>query len=283
MNSKEFHQQTILGLIQNTVNTTCTDLVRRQLLEVNRDAQVVNWTNLRTLVNEINWLFEHGINSRRERQSIQNLVTEIHTRAPLIYTTFLNANAFDRALKEGIKGYSQHIRENNLTLPPNFRGFQQTLHEQFNWGLLHLHQRAFHINYRTSRYLKYRQNISRIINRFFQNNGANPNYNQAFTTVQQDCSWCLFNYRKLPLYRTVLRDYIEDIYFEANRELQRQGLDIQLTDLIVNLEAYINDRCTYLHFNLENDSAQLLISTYRYHLLRRQLTMARVGNCTVLY
>jgi len=109
MNSKEFHQQTVLGLIQTTVNRTYTDLSCRRLLEVNREAQVVNWTNLRTLVNEINWLFDREINSRRERQAIQNIVIEIHTRAPLIYTTFTYANAFDRALKEGIKGYSQHI------------------------------------------------------------------------------------------------------------------------------------------------------------------------------
>ncbi len=147
MNSKEFHQQTVLGLIQTTVNRTYTDLSRRRLLEVNREAQVVNWTNLRTLVNEINWLFDREINSRRERQAIQNIVIEIHTRAPLIYTTFINANAFDRALKEGIKGYSQHIRENNRVPPHNFVGFQQTLTEQFHWGLLHLHQRAFQINY----------------------------------------------------------------------------------------------------------------------------------------
>ena len=54
MNSKEFHQQTILGLIQNTVNTTFTDLTRRQLTEVNLEEQLVDWTNLRTLINEIN-------------------------------------------------------------------------------------------------------------------------------------------------------------------------------------------------------------------------------------
>ena len=273
MNSKEFHQQTVLGLIQTTVNRTYTDLSRRRLLEVNREAQVVNWTNLRTLVNEINWLFDREINSRREQQAIQNIVIEIHTRAPLIYTTFINANAFDRALKEGIKGYSQHIRENNRVPPHNFVGFQQTLTEQFHWGLLHLHQRAFQINYRTSRYLEYRQNIRIIIDRFFYNNGANLNYNQAFIAVQQDCSWCLFNYKQLPLYRTVLRDYIEDIYFEADQELQRQGLNIPLAGLILNLENYINERCTYLHFNLENDAAQLLTLAFRYRQTRQLLTM----------
>ena len=54
MNSKEFYQQMILGLIQSTVNTTFTDLTRRQLPEVNLEEQQVDWTNLRTLINEVN-------------------------------------------------------------------------------------------------------------------------------------------------------------------------------------------------------------------------------------
>src|SRR5688572_33326327 len=98
MNSKEFHQQTILGLIQNTINKTYLDLVRRQLIEVPIEEQVVDWTNLRTLTNEINWLFNREINSRRERLSIKNLITEVHVRAPLIYTTLTDSDAFDESL-----------------------------------------------------------------------------------------------------------------------------------------------------------------------------------------
>jgi hypothetical protein len=109
MNSKEFHQQIILGLIQNTVNKTFSDLTRRQLIEVELEAQLVDWTNLRTLTNEINWLFERGINSRRERQTIENLITEIHLRAPSIYTTLTEIDEFDKALAQGIKAYSQYI------------------------------------------------------------------------------------------------------------------------------------------------------------------------------
>lgn len=269
MNSKEFHRQTIQGLIQQTVNRTFTDLVRRRLIEVNLEDQLVNWTDLRTLVNEINWLFERGINSRRERQAIENLIVEIHTRAPSIYTILTNANAFDEALSKGIKAYSQYIRQNNLAPPSNFIGFRQSLDEQVNWGLLQTHQRSFQINYRTSRYIEYRIRIKTIIDQFFQENGANHTYNRRFVIAQQDCCWCIFNYKQLPLYRTVLRDYIEDIYFEADQELQQQGLIIPLTGLILNLEAYINEQCTYLHFNLESNAIRL-ISTFRYRKLHQR-------------
>ena len=161
MNSKEFHLQTIL-------------LTRRNLLEVNPDAQVVNWNNLRTLTNEINWLFEREFNSRREGQTIANIIIEIHTRAPLIYTTLLDTRTYDESLTSGIKAYSRHIRRHNLTPSPNFIGFKQSLEEQFHWGILHLNYRDFQINNRTSRYLEYRIQIQEIINRFFQENGANP-------------------------------------------------------------------------------------------------------------
>jgi len=146
MNSKEFHLQTILGLIQTTINRTYLDLTRRNLLEVNPDARIVNWNNLRTLTNEINWLFERELNSRREGQTIANIIIEIHTRAPLIYTILLETRAFDEALNSGIKAYSQYLRRNNLIPPPNFIGFRQSLDEQFHWGILHLYRRNFQIN-----------------------------------------------------------------------------------------------------------------------------------------
>ena len=187
MNSKEFHRQTILGLIQTTINRAYLDLTRRNLLKVNPDARVVNWNNLRTLTNEINWLFDRGYETRRERQTITNIITEIHTRAPLIYTTLLDTQAFNEALKSGIKAYSQHIRRHNITPPANFIGFRQSLDKQFHWGILHLYQRNFEINTRTSRYLEYRTRIQEIINQFFQENGANPIHNQAFNSAQQDC------------------------------------------------------------------------------------------------
>ena len=53
-------------------------------------------------------------------------------RVPLIYTTLIDSDEFDKFLLKEIKAYSQHIKENNLVPPQNFIGFQQTLEEQFN-------------------------------------------------------------------------------------------------------------------------------------------------------
>ena len=267
MNSREFHRQTVFGLIQTTVNTTFLDIIRRRLIEVAPEEQVIDWDNNRTIINEINWLFRSDLESRRERRSINNIITEIHFKALPIYTTLTEVDAFDEALKKGIKSYSQYIRRNQIVPPLNFAGFWQTLSEQFNFGLLQYHQRDLQVNYQFARYLEYRHRIRIIIKQFFENNGANPTFTQRFIIAQQDCCWCLYNYKKLPLYRTVLRDYIEDIYSEARQELQRQGLEISNERLITNLENYINDRCTYLHFNLEYISTQA-IRRYRIHQLQ---------------
>src|SRR5215204_5338303 len=136
MNSKEFHQATILGLIQTTINRTFLDLERRRLFEVTTGEQLINWTELRSLTNEINWLFDREINSHRERISIENLITEIHLRSPSIYIVLVNSNAFDQALSNGIRSYSRHIKRNNITVAPGVRGvFEQTLNEQINYGI----------------------------------------------------------------------------------------------------------------------------------------------------
>ena len=66
MNTKEVHQQIILGLIQTTVNRTFLDLERRRLFDVTAQNQVIDWSNIRTLSNGIDWLFDSAINSRRE-------------------------------------------------------------------------------------------------------------------------------------------------------------------------------------------------------------------------
>src|SRR5215213_5049584 len=270
MNSKEFHQATILGLIQTTINRTFLDLERRQLFEVTTREQLINWTELRSLTNEINWLFDREINSHRERISIENLITEIHLRAPSIYIVLVNSNAFDQALSNGIRSYSRHIKRNNITVAPGVRGvFEQTLNEQINYGILEIHNRHFQISTHTSRYLEYRHTIRRFINEFFQSQGANNTHNRQFVIAQQDISWCLFNYKDLPFYRTVLRDYIETVYQEARRELQRQQLDIPITQFINKLETYINEQCTYLHFNLRFDAARFIVNR-RYWQLQRQ-------------
>ena len=269
MNAKEVHQQIILGLIQKTVNLTFLDLERRRLFDVNAQDQIIDWTNLRTLTNEINWLFDCGLHTAQERIRIRNLIVEVNRRAPSIYTTLANSEEYDQALSDGIKAYSRYIKRNNITFDTYEArpGFRQTLHEQINFGILQWHQRSFQINFQTSRYLEYRVTIRQRIVQFFQDNGANTNFSDDFTFAQQDLCWCLFNYKQLPLYRTVLRDYIESIYQEAQGELQLQQLDIPLTELINSLETYISRECTYLHFNLEHNAVRL-ISDRRFFQLR---------------
>src|SRR5688572_26314187 len=120
MSVKEFHQQTVIGLLQTTVNRTYLDLIRRQLIDIE---SVVDWTNIRSLTNEINWLFRREIDSRLERQSLDNIRIEIQTRAPFIYQGIVNAREFETSLIDGIRAYSRYIKENNLVPPINFRGF----------------------------------------------------------------------------------------------------------------------------------------------------------------
>ena len=274
MNVQRFHQQTIRGLIQTTVNRTHLDLERRELISI---GTTVDWNNIRSLVQGIDILFKHKINTQRERLSIENLVVDIRTRITHTIFGIANLEEFEEALARGIAAYSRYIKRNNLSQPANSGGFRQTLEEQFHLGLLENSQRDFQITYRVSRYREYKQRIIQIINQFFLNTEANPNLNRAFQAAIQDCCWCLFNYRNTPLYRTALREYIEDIYIEANRELQHQGFTIQHQGLIIqpielirNLEVYIRQQCTYLHFNLENNAAHLIGIVYRRRLIQRQ-------------
>jgi len=54
MKVKEFHQHTIRGLIQITVNKTHLDLERRRIIE---EGSVVDWTDIQSLIREIDFLF----------------------------------------------------------------------------------------------------------------------------------------------------------------------------------------------------------------------------------
>ena len=159
MNTEQFHQQTILGLLQTTVNLTHLDLERRQLIEI---GSVVDWTNIRSLTNEINSLFKRELDSRRERVAFDNIIVEIRLRANPTYGGLADTAAFETNLRRGIVTYSQHIRRQDLTPPENFAGFQQTLENQFNWGILHLHQKYFERNPRLKRYSEYTQRIRAI-------------------------------------------------------------------------------------------------------------------------
>ena len=106
MNTEQFHQQTILGLIQTTVNLTHLDLERRQLIDI---GSVVDWTNIRSLTNEINSLFARELGSRRERVAFDNIIVEIRLRANSTYGGLADTVAFEANLRRGIVTYSQHI------------------------------------------------------------------------------------------------------------------------------------------------------------------------------
>src|ERR1043166_8433658 len=94
MNTKEVHQQIILGLIQTTVNRTFLDLERRRLFDVTAQNQVIDWSNIRTLSNKIDWLFDSTINSRREGIILRNLIIEIRQKAPPIYTALTGSDTY---------------------------------------------------------------------------------------------------------------------------------------------------------------------------------------------
>ncbi|HVI21202.1 MAG TPA: hypothetical protein VM660_04035 [Bacillus sp. (in: firmicutes)] len=111
MNTKELHQQTIKGLIQTTVNRTHLDLERRGLIA---EGTTVDWNQIRSLDREINLLFTHGVTSRREAQTIRNLIVEVRTRAITTYQGIPNTEDFEVALAKGIQVYSRHIRNNNI-------------------------------------------------------------------------------------------------------------------------------------------------------------------------
>ena len=70
---------------------------------------VVDWTNLRTLIQEIDSLFEYKINSRRERITLNNLITEICVKATPTYQGLTDIKAFKKSLRNRIVAYSQYI------------------------------------------------------------------------------------------------------------------------------------------------------------------------------
>src|ERR671938_206628 len=75
------HRDVIFGLIQTTINRTFLDLERKQLLYVEAQEQRVDWTNLRTLYNEINWLYNRDIGHRLEALNLDNIIIELQKRA----------------------------------------------------------------------------------------------------------------------------------------------------------------------------------------------------------
>src|SRR5688572_19846013 len=159
MNTKEFHQRTIRGLIQTTINRTLLDLERRQEIPL---GTTIDWTRLRTLTNEINFLFEREVNSHRERIALENITTEIRLRAPTLNLT----DKFLATLLRGVTAYSRYIKRNNLAPTSNNPRIQQTLEDQFRFGLLQTCQRRFQL-IRLPRYFEYQHSITKIVRKFF--------------------------------------------------------------------------------------------------------------------
>ena len=275
MTVKEYHLQTIKGLVRTTVNTTHLDLERRQLIPL---GSAINWTGLRGFDNEINTLFNSEASSRRERQAVDNIIVEVRLRAATTYLGLPDQRAFERSLTHGIKIYSRYIKNTAFDPPLGFQGLFQTLEEQFTCGILDPYQRDFEIKQNLIRYRHHRRHIVRIIDQLFEERGADTRtVHRRFSSAVYDCCWCLFNYKKLPLYRTVLRDYLEDVYTEAQRELQRQQVPHEIGPLITNLEAYINQECIYLHFNLENQAAQIIAAVLEKKKLRREAAIRNMN------
>src|ERR1051326_3605346 len=100
VNVRTFHRDTIKGLIRNTINRTHLDFERRGLLII---GTVINWNNLRTLHQEINRLFNSQIGSNREQIVVNNLITEIWTRAAHLLPLVANRNSYEDSLTRGIK------------------------------------------------------------------------------------------------------------------------------------------------------------------------------------
>ena len=146
----------IRGLIQTTVNRTHLNLERRRIIE---EGSVVDWTDIRSLIWEIDFLFSQEINSRREKLTIENLIVEIRIRANHIYLGLANTREFETSITAGISAYSRFIRRRATNLSPDFRGFRTTLLEQFHFGILNDYNRNFQINHKFIRYSQYRERI----------------------------------------------------------------------------------------------------------------------------
>src|SRR6266513_1105456 len=230
---KTLHRDTIRELLQKTINLTLLDLEQKEL--ITRGA-VIDWTHIRTFTQAIDILFEREIGSEAERVARRNIIIEIRGRITSIIPGISNLENYEHSLEAGIRAYSRHIKTNRLISQPHINGFRQTLDDQFYWGLTDPYTKDFQIRQTQRRYQIYNLRITRILNQYFRNNGADLNFNNfnlQLLTTQQDLCWCLFNYKAhLPFYRTVLREYLELYYQAVQQELNNQGLLIAITGFI---------------------------------------------------
>lgn len=176
-------------------------------------------------------------------------------------TVITNLPGYEAAIIAGIKVYSRYIKGNRLTRNNQVGGFFQSLENQFRWGILEEYQVGFLVNPRINQYLEYERDITILTNCLFRTQGANPNFNNpAVQTAKQNLCWCLFNYRpNLPLYRVVLREYIETYYTVLHQELQTQNNLFSIATFNLTLEPFLARVCAHLHFSIE-DRAALLIT-----------------------
>ena len=271
MNVRTFHRETIRGLIRNTVNRTHLDFERRGLLAV---GTVVDWNNLRTVHQEINNLFASRIGSNREQIAVNNLIVEFRVRAAHLLPLITDQDDYENSIARGIRVYSRYIKENQVTQTTlnNNRGFFQSLEDQFKWGILERYQIGYTVNPRIRQYQEYERHIGYLTNQHFQNQEANPRFNNIQTQdAKQNLCWCLFNYRpNFSLYRAVLREYIETYYVALHLELQLQNNQFTIVGFEQILEPYIAQQCTYLHFNIRNNAASVLGAAGRLFNHRRR-------------
>ena len=273
MNVRTFHRETIRGLIRNTVNRTHLDFERRGLIAV---GTVIDWNNLRTLNQEINSLFASRIGSNREQTAVNNLIIEFWLRIAHLLPIIADQNSYEDSIARGIKVYSRYIKDNQVTRATtnNNQGFFQSLEDQFKWGILETFQIGFTVNPRIRQYQEYEQRVGNLTSQHFQNQGANPHFNNLqVQDAKQNLCWCLFSYRpNFSLYRTVLREYIEAYYVTLHLELQTQNNQFTIIGFEQILEPYIAQRCAYLHFNIENNASLVVSAAIRlFNYRRRQI------------
>src|SRR5581483_6193302 len=152
--------------------------------------------------------------------------------------------------------------------------------DQFKWGILETFQIGFTVNPRIRQYRKYIQRVEELTTQHFQNQGANPQFNNnQVQSAKQNLCWCLFYYRpNLPLYHAVLREYIEAYYIALHFELQAQNNQFTVVGFEQILEPYITQRCTYLHFNIENNAYTLINAAATLFAHRRRRRQANNNN-----
>ena len=158
---KAFHRETIRGLIQKTVNLTLVDLEQRSLVPIR---VIIDWTYIRTLIQGIDILYEQEIGSEAEEIALRNISIEIQNRTATIQSGIFDQEGYQQSLVNGIRAYSRHIKIERLTPQPHLNGFQQTLEDQFFWGITDPYSKEYQINRDLGRYRTYTLQLTVFLN-----------------------------------------------------------------------------------------------------------------------